>query len=197
MKRFESLAAALFGLIFVGLAFAVAAETLSRKIFNYSLQGVDELGGYALAAGGALAFAVALVSRAHIRIDILHARLPRSLRILMNAVAVAALLVCAGVLTWMGWISLSDSILFSSTAQTPAATPLRYPQTVWVGALGIFLAVAVLQSLRFLGLLVSGRTDRADRGYSPRGSKEELEDEIADLKARGATAIDLDEGLKA
>jgi TRAP-type C4-dicarboxylate transport system permease small subunit len=197
MKRFENLAAALFGLIFIGLAVAVAAETLSRKIFNYSLQGVDELGGYALAVGGTLAFAVALVSRAHIRIDIVHEHMPRLLRILLNVAATVSLLACALALTWMGWVALSDSILFSSTAQTPWATPLRYPQAIWVGALAVFLLVCMLQALRMTLLIVRGRLDRVDVEYSPRGSKEELEEEIADLKARGAADIDLEKGLKA
>jgi TRAP-type C4-dicarboxylate transport system permease small subunit len=197
MKRFESLAAALFGLIFLGLAVSVAAETLSRKIFNYSLQGVDELGGYALAVGGSLAFAVALVSRAHIRIDIVHELLPRFLRVALNVVAALSLLACALVLAWMGWVALSDSILFSSTAQTPWATPLRYPQTIWLGAMGIFALVSLLQVVRLVVLFARGRIDRVDVEYSPRGSKEELEEELADLRARGATDVDLEKGLRA
>ena len=57
MKRLETLGAWLFGAIFLLLSFAVAVETMMRKVFNVSLQGVDELGGYALAIGAALAFA--------------------------------------------------------------------------------------------------------------------------------------------
>ncbi len=46
----------LFGLIFVALSVVVTVETLVRKIFNFSLQGADELGGYALAFGATIAF---------------------------------------------------------------------------------------------------------------------------------------------
>ena len=45
MKRLESLAASIFGLAFLVLAIAVTIETIMRKVFNQSLQGVDELGG--------------------------------------------------------------------------------------------------------------------------------------------------------
>jgi len=66
MKKLEGLAASIFGLAFLVLAVAVTIETVMRKVFNQSLQGVDELGGYILALAGALSFSVALVARAHI-----------------------------------------------------------------------------------------------------------------------------------
>lgn len=197
MKRFEALAAAAFGLVFLGLAIAVAIETVARKFFNISLQGVDELGGYCLAIGGALSFAVALVSRAHIRIDIVHERLAKPLRVGLNLISVLALAATAAALLWMAWISLSDSILFGSTSQTPWATPLQYPQWLWVAALAIFVAVALLQLARAFGLLARGRADWIDREFSPRGSKEELAEELEDIKQRGAAAIDVEKGLQA
>jgi TRAP-type C4-dicarboxylate transport system permease small subunit len=192
MKRIESLASAAFGLIFVGLALAVAVETVMRKALNVSLQGVDELGGYCLAVGGALAFAVALGSRAHIRIDVVHESLPASLRIVLNVAATLALAASAAALAWMAWIALSDSILFGSTAQTPWATPLRYPQALWVAALALFAGLGAVQAARVLLLAARGRFARIDREFSPRGAREELEEEVADIKRRGADALALD-----
>ena len=55
----------LFGLIFVALSLVVAVETLVRKVFNFSLQGADELGGYALAFGATIAFSLALMGKSH------------------------------------------------------------------------------------------------------------------------------------
>jgi TRAP-type C4-dicarboxylate transport system permease small subunit len=37
----------IFGLIFIGLSAVVTVETVLRKLFNVSIQGADELGGYA------------------------------------------------------------------------------------------------------------------------------------------------------
>lgn len=45
--RVEGALAMLFGLIFLVLSAIVSIETISRKLFNFSLQGADELGGYA------------------------------------------------------------------------------------------------------------------------------------------------------
>lgn len=189
MKRFEAIAAFIFGVVFIGLACAVTVETVVRKVFNVSLQGVDELGGYTLAVGGALAFAVALAGRAHIRIDIVHDHLPRPVRIALNVLSVLALAVCAAALVRMAWIAFSDSVLFNATAQTPWATPLRYPQALWVAALGIFGLLALLQLVRIAGLLIGRRLDTLDREFSPRGSKEELAEELDSIRARGADKI--------
>ena len=70
----------LFGLIFVALALVVTVETVVRKVFNVSLQGADELGGYSLAFGATVAFSLALMGRSHIRVDVFHDRLPARLQ---------------------------------------------------------------------------------------------------------------------
>ena len=147
MHHFERAVAWIFGLAFLGLALAVAVETIMRKVFNRSLQGVDELGGYVLAVGAGLSFAIALTTRTHIRIDLIHDRLPRPLRVLLNMLALPSIAACAAAVTYMAWLTLTDSIAYNATAQTPWATPLHIPQTAWVLALGIFLAFAVFETL--------------------------------------------------
>ena len=185
MKRIENIAATLFGLLFLLLGFAVAAETLMRKILNKSLQGVDELGGYILAVGAALSFAVALAGRAHIRIDIIHDRLPLFLRSTLDLTALLAMTVSAVVVLAMGWISLSDSILFNATAQTPWATPLHYPQRLWVAALALFVLACAWEWLRLARVVRREGFLAIDRHAGPRSSREELAEELESLKARG------------
>ena len=46
-------------------------EIIARKLFNHSLQGVDEIGGYVVAIIGTFGMALAAVERAHTRIDVL------------------------------------------------------------------------------------------------------------------------------
>jgi TRAP-type C4-dicarboxylate transport system permease small subunit len=193
MKHLENIAATLFGILFLILGFAVAVETLMRKVLNKSLQGVDELGGYILATGAALAFVVALAGRAHIRIDIVHDHLPRALRVVLNVLSLAALTVTAFAVFWMGWIALSDSKLFNATAQTPWATPLAYPQTAWVIALGIFVLACLFEWVRLGSIAAREGIAGIDRRAGPRTSREELQEELEDLKARGGLAA-IDDG---
>ena len=70
--RLENILGILFGTIFMTLVALVTVETIVRKLFNVSLQGVDELGGYALAIGSTISFSLAVLGRNHIRVDVLH-----------------------------------------------------------------------------------------------------------------------------
>ncbi|MBL8381460.1 MAG: TRAP transporter small permease [Burkholderiales bacterium] len=186
MKRLEQVAATLFGAVFLILSFAVALETFMRKVFNVSLQGVDELGGYILAVGASLAFTLALISRAHIRIDLVHDRLARAPRLALNVIAVLFITATAAFMLAMAYYSLRDSIALNSTAQTPWATPIKYPQMVWIACLGLFAAVSAGYGLRVLLLAASGRSAEIEARYSPKGAKEELQEELDDVRARGA-----------
>ena len=188
MKRVELVAAWLFGLAFTALGLAVTVETVMRKLFNHSLQGVDELGGYILAVGGALAFCVALTGRGHIRIDILHERLPRWLRISLNVGSVVCIALTALALVWMAGISLGDTLAFNSTAQTPWATPLKYPQSIWVASLALFALLSCLATAWVGWLALRGRSERLDRQFGPRSTGEELQEELADLRKRSGDA---------
>lgn len=185
MRRLETVLTTLFGLVFLFLSFAVALETTMRKVFNQSLQGVDELGGYCLAIGAGLAFTLALMSRAHIRIDLLHERFGRIPRAVLNLLSMLALALSALGLIAMGWYSLQDSISMNSTAQTPWATPIKYPQYLWVAVLAIFALASTGYALRAIWLAVSGRIDDLDNEFQPKGAKDELREELEDIRARG------------
>src|SRR3546814_11413643 len=83
----SSLLACIFGYMMLALSIVVTVETIGRKLFDFSLQGADELGGYALAVGSSIGFSAALIERAHIRVDLFHGLLPRPMRILLNCLS--------------------------------------------------------------------------------------------------------------
>ena len=56
----------LFG---VQMPFVFLTWIIARKLFSYSLQGVDEIGGYVVAITGTFGFAYALINRTHTRIE--------------------------------------------------------------------------------------------------------------------------------
>ena len=186
--RVEQLLGTLFGLIFLGLAVVVTVETAARKLFNVSLQGADELGGYALAVGATLGFSLALLGRAHIRVDVFHDHLPRALQTLLNWISVVSLAALALLMAYLAWFVIQDSRAYRSVAQTPWATPLVIPQTAWLIGLMIFGAVALASAVHVTVLLLRGRIAQVHHDYGPRSTKDEVDDELEDLKARGAAA---------
>src|SRR6476659_11049518 len=92
-EHIETTLATVFGMVFLGLAALVTVETASRKLFNISLQGADELGGYALAVGSTIAFSLALMGRNHIRVDVFHEKFPRGVQAALNWLSIASLAV--------------------------------------------------------------------------------------------------------
>jgi len=127
MKRVQRLLAWAFGAIFVALSVVVSVETLTRKVFNYSIQGADELGGYALAAGSVIAFSLALIGRNHIRVDVFHEHFSRRMQAWLNALSYLLLAVFAVLLAVVAFKVVTDTLAYRSTAPTPWQTPLIWP----------------------------------------------------------------------
>jgi TRAP-type C4-dicarboxylate transport system permease small subunit len=184
MRTVERWLGTLFGLIFVALSLVVAFETAVRKLFNFSLQGADELGGYALAVGATIAFSMALLSRTHVRVDVFHARLPRGLQTFLNWLSSVSMAAFGGLMAWLAWFVIQDSQSYKSVSQTPWATPLVLPQSAWLAGLIIFGVLATGFALYATYLLATGRTTALNSLLNPRSSDEELKEEIDDLKAR-------------
>jgi TRAP-type C4-dicarboxylate transport system permease small subunit len=176
----------LFGLIFIGLSLMVAVETVMRKVFNVSLQGADELGGYALAVGATIAFSMALLGRNHIRVDVLYSLFPEPLKTVLNWLSALSIAAFAVLLAWLAWFVIQDTRAYQSVSQTPWATPLVYPQTAWLVGLLVFGAVAAIVSLYASFLLMTGRTDALNTLLHPRTTREELKEELEDLKVRSS-----------
>jgi TRAP-type C4-dicarboxylate transport system permease small subunit len=185
MARIERIFADMFGFVFLSLSFFVATEAIVRKLFNISLQGADELGGYALAVGSTLGFTLAIIGRNHIRVDVLHELLPSGLQGLLNWLSSV---MTAGLALMMAAICLQvleDSIAYGSTAATPWGTPLVWPQAVWYAGMIVFAACAMAYALRATILFATGRMEKLNHEFQPKSAKEELKEELADLSERG------------
>jgi len=185
-ERVEGALAMLFGAIFLVLSAIVSIETISRKLFNFSLQGADELGGYALAVGSTIAFSLALMGRNHIRVDVFHELLSRRLQALLNWLSIVMLATLGVFIAWVAFKVLADTLQYGSTAQTPWATPLIWPQGVWYVGLVVFALVASGFAIRATWLLAQGRLDTLNRDFHPKSAKEELKEELVDLAQRQA-----------
>ena len=150
----------------LGLSFLIVVEILARKLFNHSLQGVDEIGGYVVAITGTFGMALAAVERAHTRIDVLLLRLPGRIQAALNLLSYVALGLGAAFMGYMGWRTLDDSLIFGSVSSSPLQVPLWIPQSLWMAGLVVFGAAALWTALRGLLALRHG-LDAADRVLAP------------------------------
>jgi TRAP-type C4-dicarboxylate transport system permease small subunit len=174
----------LFGLILLALSLIVTVETIVRKVFNFSLQGADELGGYALAFGATIAFSLALMGRTHIRVDVFHDLLPARLQTALNLLSIVGLAAFALLMAWLSWFVIQDTRAYHSVSQTPWATPLVIPQSAWLAGLIVFAAVSVGFAARALVLLLRGRIGTLNKDFGPKAAKEEVAEELQDLALR-------------
>lgn len=174
----------IFGIMMLLLAVLITFETLIRKFFSLSLGGVDELGGYAIAIAAPLAFCVAMVEQSHIRINLLHMRLPTTVQAVLNALAALSMGLLAAFLLYFTVQTVLDTHMYRSIAQTPWATPLIYPQAVWLVAMAAFSVAAALLSAKAILLLLKRDWKTLNRQFGPSSATDELEAELADLEQR-------------
>lgn len=180
--RFATTASLVAGYAFLLLSVMISIEVIIRKFFGISFQGVDEMGGYALAIGCAFSFGYALLLRGHTRVDILLTHLPPRLRALLNVVAAAAMGIFAVFMAWQGWQALKETIEFDSHASTPLQTPLWIPQTLWVLGMVVFALLAVLLAWRGMADLLHGRITHINSTLDPRSTDEELDEALENVQ---------------
>ena len=167
------------------LAGLITFDIVSRRFFGYSVQGTDELGGYALAMVGSLGMAYVLSRREFTRIDLFYRYMPVVVQRILHVASYVALAGVVLFFSWHAWLTLSDTLLFQSRANTPLQTPLWIPQGLWTFGMAFFALSAVLHALRAVLLLVLA-PDRVEREYG--GIR--IEDEVQQFMDSTGTADD-------
>lgn len=165
------------------LSVATCVEMVSRKLFAFSLQGVDEVGGYTLAIVGAIGFSYTLITRGHTRIDFLVSKLPPRARSVLNTLAMVTLAGMAVFAVLRGYVVLSESIEFQSHSTTPLQTPMWIPQSLWLIGWALFTVVAVYMAMHAMKLLFSGKHAELNTFYGPQTLDEEIEAEAGEVLA--------------
>lgn len=186
MERYAQILGIVFGVMMISLSLAVAAETILRKFFSFSLGGIDELGGYAIAIAAPLSFTVALIGRAHIRINQLTQHFPRKLQAVLDVVAVLSLALLAIFFFYFTVRTVAETQAYKSIAQTPWATPLIWPQSIWLVTSIAFPLAAIILSARAVRMLLRGDWTGIRKSFGTVSAEEELEAELEDLKRREA-----------
>lgn len=120
------------GWLLLFLTFYVTADIVLRKVFQKSIQGSDELGGYILAILCAFGFSWTLKNRAHIRLNLVLNKLPVIVQVIINFFAYFILAAFAYAMLWRGAAMVYETAQLNAVAPTPLATPLILPQGIWL-----------------------------------------------------------------
>ncbi|MBU2890823.1 TRAP transporter small permease [Celeribacter halophilus] len=129
-----------YGLLAV--ASMICVDTIIRKTLKISIVGSTEISGFAFAFATSVAMAFAVLSAAHIRVDIVQRLLPQKLGAALNVVAAAALFAIGAVLIWNEWLQLEEVIDFEATS-TLLDLPLWIPHVLFLFGLTLFTMAAL------------------------------------------------------
>ncbi len=161
----------------IGLSAMTCVEMLGRKLFAFSLQGVDEIGAYTFAIVSAIGFSYALITRGHTRVDFLVSRFSERTRAALNFAAVVSLAAIGVFAAYRAYWVLAETIDLGSTAASPLATPLWIPQSLWFLGFVVFALVALVAAAYACVLLTAKAWPEINKRYGPQTLEEEIESE--------------------
>ena len=107
----------------------------AQKLFGFSFQGTDDMGGYVLAIIAVVGASYTMAMRGHTRVDVFLVRMSSGWQRLLNVAAMLTLAGFASFAAWRGSSVLLESIEFQSVASNPLQTPLWQPQSLWLAGL--------------------------------------------------------------
>jgi len=165
----------------VALSILTCVEMVTRKLFSFSLQGIDEVGGYTLAICASIGYSYTLITRGHTRIDFMIGKLPARARAALNCFAIVTLAAMALFCISRAWVVLSESIEFQSRATTPLQTPMWIPQSAWFIGWSVFTLACVYLAVHAFFLLVKGQDEALNKAYGPQTLEEEIESEAGEV----------------
>jgi TRAP-type C4-dicarboxylate transport system permease small subunit len=169
----------LAGALTLASVLLIAYDVVVRRLFGITIGGSDELSSYAFAVSTTWALAFTVLERANVRVDIVYQYLPVRVSAVLDLVSLIALGVFAVYLTYYAYDVAMTSWMQNSAANTPLATPLWIPQTLWVLGLGWFAIVLALMLIRASTALVTGDIETLKALCGIRSAQEEADEEAA------------------
>lgn len=155
------------GLFLLGISFAIVIEVLLRKFANTSMQGIDEISGYAMAITFAWAMPFTILTRGHVRVDVLYGRMPPGVKLAFDVVAALAFALYLAVLAWQCGVLTLSSWQAGTLSSGILPVPLVIPQSAWTAGLGVAGVVLVLSLGRALLAVARGNAAVAIAALSP------------------------------
>lgn len=151
------------GFALLGTVALILLDIALRRLGVASLGGTDEISGYVMAITTGWAMSYALTKLAHVRIDLLRNKLPTPGKAFVDIVSLWTLAATAIFIAIKTWPVLARSIRLDSAANTPLATPLWIPQSLWFAGWFWFALSASVLALALAWYVARGTADKAEK----------------------------------
>ena len=173
-------------MMFIAAA-VVTAEVLLRKGLGavvgtgFVFSGSDEISSFLFAVGTSWSLAYVLVTRGHVRIDVLYGAFGPRTRVLLDLFALLMLGLFTAALVERSWDVASTSYVDEIRSNSPQRLLLAWAQIPWFGGIALFFIAIVLAFLRSLTSLLRGDYATAAAIAGAATQDEEIESELEGL----------------
>jgi TRAP-type C4-dicarboxylate transport system permease small subunit len=153
----------------------ISLDVVFRALWKVTYFESFEFSTYAFAIATAMGMSYALVTRAHIRIELLYATLPEKWRAWLDVWSYAGLSVVSVVLVY--WCAQTVLSNFQSGARSNSSLsiPLVWPQGIWLLGLAWLAVLSTLYAVYGLASSLRGRTSDTNRMLGMASLQEEIE----------------------
>jgi len=175
------------GIMLFAAATIVTAEVLLRKGlgalvgFSYVFSGSDEISAYLFAVGTSWSLAHVLVTRGHVRIDVLYMRFSPKIRALLDIFALLVLGLFTAALLERAWDVAFTSYVEEIRSNTPLRLPLAWAQLPWLAGIALFALALLLAVLRSIVAVLRGNYAEVAAIAGAATQDEEIESELEGL----------------
>lgn len=159
--------------------FETASKVWIRDTLTFS--GSDEISGYLFAIGTSWSMAYVLITRGHVRIDVLYGRLSPRLRGILDIVALLFLVIFVGALLERAFNVASTNLIEWNRSNTNLRVPLAWAQIPWMLGIALFFVTAIVAILRTLMALVQGDYAKVNETAGVPSQDEEIAGEVKSL----------------
>ena len=168
----------------------VTCEVLLRKGIGalvgtaFVFSGSDEISGYLFAVGTSLSMAYVMVTKGHVRIDVLYAQFGPKARAAMDLIALLVMAIFVTAVLERAINVASTSYIEQIRSNTQLRIPLAWSQIPWAFGIGLFFFAIVLAFIRSVAAILKGdfATVNAIAGVST--TEEEIQAETKGLDVR-------------
>ncbi|MFA7580696.1 TRAP transporter small permease subunit [Castellaniella sp.] len=150
-------------------------DVLTRSVLRLTFFQSFELSSYAFAASVSLGLAFTLISRMHIRIEVVYVLFKPWMRACLDLAAILTLAGTAVVFAWFAFQTVWYSWSINSHSNTTLAMPLALPQGIWFGGLAWFAITAVWLFARAVLNLIRKRPQAISREIGVLALQEEID----------------------
>jgi TRAP-type C4-dicarboxylate transport system permease small subunit len=175
------------GTLLFTAAIIVTAEVLLRKGTgallgtSFMFSGSDEISGYLFAVGTSLSMAYVMVTKGHVRIDVLYAQFGPKARATMDMIALVVLAIFVAAMLERAIDVASASYVEQIRSNTQLRIPLAWSQIPWAFGIGLFFVVILLAIFRAVAAMLKGDFGAVNAIAGVSTTEEEIEAETKGL----------------